>query len=158
MMMMYADTRSRVGVAGVLSEDFPIEVGVHQSSALSPLLFILVVEEATKECGGGSIWELLYADDLVLTAESKEEVELKFVDWKQAMARRGMKVNIGKSKLMVTGMRNEVIISGRYPCGVCGRGVGQTPYCALFSGSGVTSCAQAWPDWDEIPASTFLKF
>ena len=124
-MMMYADTRSRVGVAGVLSEDFPIEVGVHQGSALSPLLFILVIEEATKECGGGSIWELLYADDLVLTAESKEEVERKFVDWKQAMARRGMKVNIGKSKIMVTGKRNEVIRSGRYPCGVCGRGVGQ---------------------------------
>ena len=26
---------------------------------------------------------------------------------------------------MVTGKRNEVIRSGRYPCGVCGRGVGQ---------------------------------
>ena len=124
-MMMYADTRSRVGVAGVLSEDFPIEVEVHQGSTLSPLLFILVIEEATKECGGGSIRELLYVDDLVLTAESKEEVERKFVDWKQAMARRVMRANIGKSKIMVTGKRNEVIRSGRYPCGVCGRGVGQ---------------------------------
>ena len=32
------------------SKKFEIKVGVHQGSALSPLLFILVVEEATKEC------------------------------------------------------------------------------------------------------------
>ena len=40
---------------------------------MSPLLFIIVMEEATKECRKGDLWELLYADDLVLTAEIKEE-------------------------------------------------------------------------------------
>ena len=30
--------------------DFGIEVGIHQGSVLSPLLFIAVMEEATKEC------------------------------------------------------------------------------------------------------------
>ena len=54
-----------------LSEEFSIRVGVHQESALSPLLFILVMEEATAACRRGGPCELLYADDLVLTAETK---------------------------------------------------------------------------------------
>ena len=41
------------------------------------------------------------------------------------MERRGLKVNIGKTKLMVTGKENEEKVqSGQFPCGVCGRGVG----------------------------------
>ena len=54
--------------------DFGIEVGGHQGSLLSPLLFIVVMEEARKECRVFDPWELLYADDLVLTAESREGV------------------------------------------------------------------------------------
>ena len=62
-------------MAAETSVDFGIEVGVHQGSVLSPLLFIVVMEEATKECRVGDPWELLYADDLVLTAESREGVD-----------------------------------------------------------------------------------
>ena len=41
---MYANARSRVQVNGEYSEEFPVKVGVHQGSVLSPLLFILVLE------------------------------------------------------------------------------------------------------------------
>ncbi|KAG0711131.1 hypothetical protein GWK47_021274 [Chionoecetes opilio] len=68
------------------------------------------MEEATKECRTGDPWELLYADDLVLTAETKEEVERRFIDWKQAMERRGLKVNMSKMKMMVTGKKIELKI------------------------------------------------
>ena len=50
-----------------LSEEFPINVGVYRGSALSTLMFILLIDEATKECRRDEIWELLYADDLVLS-------------------------------------------------------------------------------------------
>ena len=40
------------------------------------------------------------------------------------MERRGLKVNVEKTKLMVTGKKAENIICGKFPCGVCGRGVG----------------------------------
>ena len=73
-MSLYAESRSRVKTIVGTSEDFDIRVGVHQGSVLSPLLFITVMEEATKIARGDGPWELLYADDLVLTAESKEEV------------------------------------------------------------------------------------
>ena len=32
------------------------------------------MEGATKECRKGGLWGLLYADDLVLTVETREEV------------------------------------------------------------------------------------
>ena len=48
-----------------MPEEFSIEVGVHQGSSLSPLLFIVVMQEATKEERGDNLKELLYADDLV---------------------------------------------------------------------------------------------
>ena len=98
---------------------------VHQGSALSPLLFILVMEEATKACKIGDPWELLYADDLVLTAETKEEVTSMFLKWKEAMEIRGLRINMSKTKLMVTGKQmSSRLQSGRYPCAVCGQGVG----------------------------------
>ena len=89
-------------VAGT-SEAFDIRVGVHNGSALSPLLFITVMEEATKLAKGGGQWELLYADDSVMTADSKEEVVDMFNRWKKGMERRGLKINMEKTKLVVTG-------------------------------------------------------
>ena len=76
---------------GETSDSFGIRVGVHQGSVLSPLLFILVMEEATRECRVVGLWELLYADDLALTAETLGEVELMFGKWRQAMERRGLR-------------------------------------------------------------------
>ena len=123
-MMLYNGSRSRIRVAGGLSDEFEIGVGVHQGSVLSPLLFILIMEEATKSCASGGPWELLYADDLVLTAESKTELERKFREWKSHMEDRGLKVNIEKTKFMITGDDEaEPVEMGEYPCGVCGRGV-----------------------------------
>lgn len=124
-MALYVESKTRVRVAGVVSELLDIGVGVHQGSTLSPLLFNVVLEEVTREDGRGVPWELLYADDLVLTAESGEEVEQMFNRWKRNLEHRGFRVNMEKTKIMVTGKRTqENIRSGRYPCGVCGRGVG----------------------------------
>ena len=90
---LYSETRSRVKVAGETSDSFWLEVGVHQRSVLSPLLFILVMEETTRDCRVGGLWELLFADDLTLTAESLGEVALMFGEWRQAMERRGLTLN-----------------------------------------------------------------
>ena len=73
-------------------------MGVHQGSALSSLLFITVMEEATKLARGDGLWELLYADDLVLTEESKEEVTDMFNRWKKGMEQR-VETKYGKTKI-----------------------------------------------------------
>ena len=97
-MGMYKNSTSPVRFAGGLSGEFPIRVGVHQGSVLSHLLFKLVMEKATKSIRKGDSWKLLYADDLVLTAEYRQEVEEMLITWRSAMDLRGLKINIAKTK------------------------------------------------------------
>ena len=54
--------------------EFAVKVGVHQGSVLSPLLFLIVLEALSKKFRIELPWELFYADDLALLAESKEEL------------------------------------------------------------------------------------
>lgn len=47
-------------VVGVLEEpEIKLVVGIQEGSALSPLLFIIVMEDATKECRKGGLWKML---------------------------------------------------------------------------------------------------
>ena len=55
---MYDAPRSRVRLNGNSSEIFNINVGVHQGSVLSPLLFIMVMEALSRELHTGCPWEL----------------------------------------------------------------------------------------------------
>ena len=71
---MYTEVRSRVRVCNGYSEEFGVAVGVHQGSVLSPLLFIIVLEAPSRGFRTGCPWELLYADDLMISAESMEEL------------------------------------------------------------------------------------
>jgi len=47
---------------------------MHQGSALSPLLFVIVMEAISREFRVALAWELLYADDLAVIAETDEEL------------------------------------------------------------------------------------
>ena len=62
-MELFSGSKCRVTAVGCTSSSFEITVGVHQGSALSPLLFNLVMEEATRECRRGVPWDMLYVDD-----------------------------------------------------------------------------------------------
>ena len=79
---MYADAKSAVRINSSYSAEFNVTVGVHQGSVLSPLLFIIVMEALSQEFRTGCPWELLYADDLVIVAESLEELTEKSRLWK----------------------------------------------------------------------------
>lgn len=67
-----------------------------KGQVLSPLLFLVVMEAVTQEVRGGLPWELLYADDLVLMAESWDELRVKLVKWKATMEKKALKVNMDK--------------------------------------------------------------
>lgn len=124
-MSMYENAKSAVNINGTTGEGFNVKVGVHQGSVLSPLLFAIVLEALSREFRTGLPWELLYADDLVLIAESIEELESKFEKWKSGMEEKGLRVNSGKTKVMISHLGHVLQNkSGKFPCGVCQKGVG----------------------------------
>ena len=64
-----------------ITKSFPIKVGLHKVLTLSPFIFMVIMEEISK-----SIWEtvpqcMLFADDIVLVAETKEKVNNKLEEW-----------------------------------------------------------------------------
>ena len=68
--------------------------------------------------------EMLYADDLVLMAPTMEQLGRRVAEWRDSLLDKGLKVNAGKSKLMVSSSGGKMIVnSGKCHCGVCGKGV-----------------------------------
>ena len=62
---MYNNTRIKVRVNNIYSDEFGVKVGVHQGSVLSPHLLIIVIKALSCEFCTGTPWEFLYANDLV---------------------------------------------------------------------------------------------
>ena len=92
---------------------FKIEKGVHQGCILSPCLFNLYVEYIMQNAGldeaqaeikiaGRNIYNLRYADDTTLMAESEEELK-RLLKVKEESEKAGLKLNIQKSKIMASG-------------------------------------------------------
>ena len=116
-----AKTKARVG--SELSEEFMVQVRVHQGSVLSPLLFAIAVNVIWENARDELINEILYADDLVFMSESMENLKEKFLKWKEAFESKGLKVNLKQTKVVVSGLKGEVLKSKVDPCAKCGKRV-----------------------------------
>ena len=70
-------------------------------------------------------WKDLYADDLVIIAESLEDCVRRLLTWKEAMEKKRLRVNAGKTKIMIWGMGLDLLqSSGEFLCAICCTGVG----------------------------------
>ena len=67
---MYTNCKTVVRCAMGVSDEFKVDVGVHQGSALSPFLFAVLMDEVTKEVRMEPPWTMLFADDIVIMSES----------------------------------------------------------------------------------------
>ncbi|KAF7647582.1 hypothetical protein LDENG_00169870 [Lucifuga dentata] len=72
---MYESCKTVVRCAVGVTEEFKVEVGLHQGSALSPFLFAVVMDRLTDEVRQESPWTMMFADDIVICSESREQVE-----------------------------------------------------------------------------------
>ena len=66
----------------------------------------------------------MYADDLVLIYETKEEARQRFVAWRNVLESKGLKVNIIKMKVMRCARDAAPKEAAVDPCSVCGKKVG----------------------------------
>ena len=74
---MYDDSTTAVRCAVGVTEGFEVNVGLHQGSALSPCLFAMMMDRMTDEIREEAPWTMMFADDIVICSESKEQVEEK---------------------------------------------------------------------------------
>ena len=93
---------------------FQIGKGVHQGCVFSPCLFNLYAEYIMRNAGleetqagikyaGRNINNLRYANDTALMAESEEELKSLLMKVKVESEKVGLKLNIQKTKVMVSG-------------------------------------------------------
>ena len=85
-MSMYSGAKTVVRTVYGNSKSFEVKVGMHQGSALSPLLFVIVMEAIYRELS----WELLYADDLAVIAETEQELIKRLNEWKENVESKGI--------------------------------------------------------------------
>ncbi|KAK3556231.1 hypothetical protein QTP70_006934 [Hemibagrus guttatus] len=102
---MYERSRTVVRCAVGQTEEFKVEVGLHQGSALSPFLFAIVMDQLSEEVRQESPWTMMFADDIVICSESREQVEENLERWRFALERRGMKVSGSKTEYMCVNER-----------------------------------------------------
>jgi len=98
---MYKDAMTFVRTCDGDTTDFPINIGLHQGSALSPYLFALVMDEVTRDIQGDIPWCMLFADDVVLVDESRAGVNRKLELWRRTLESKGSRLSRTKTEYMM---------------------------------------------------------
>ena len=104
---MYENSLTAVRSAVGMTEWFEVKVGLHQGSALSPFLFAVLMDRLTDGVRQDSPWNMMFADDIVICGETREEVEASLERWRYALERRGMKVSRSKTEYMCVNERGD---------------------------------------------------
>ena len=70
---MYAGCKTSVLTSAGDAKEIEIEVGFHQGSALSPLLFVIIIDVITEEIDDGTPWAMLFADIQISWINDRQE-------------------------------------------------------------------------------------
>ena len=75
-------------------------MGLHQGSAPSPLLFIIIIDVLTDNIKKDPLWAMMFADDLMRCTVIGEEVEEDLEPWRVAFERHGLKISRTKREYL----------------------------------------------------------
>jgi hypothetical protein len=97
---MYDNVVTSVPTSDGDTNDFPVNIGLHQGSALSPYLFALVMDEVTRDIQGSITWCMLFTDDVILLDESRTGVDQKLELWRRTLEAKCFRLSRFKTEYM----------------------------------------------------------
>ena len=98
---IYEGVRTIVKTLRGVTNDFPIDIGLHQGSVLSPFLFTIVVDELTKGIRDEILWCMLFVDDdIFLIDENRNKVRYKLERCKDTIEFKGFKLSGPKTEYL----------------------------------------------------------
>jgi len=97
---MYERASTSVRTQDEATEDFSITIGLHQGSTLSPYLSTLVLDVLTEHIQELAPRCMLFADDVVLLGELREELNGRLETWRQALEAYGFRLSRSKTEYM----------------------------------------------------------
>ena len=100
---MYDGATTTVRSTAGLTEEFKVGVGLHQGSALSPFLFSITMDRLTKDIRKDAPWDMIFADEIVLSRQNHRKLEEDLKIWINALKRRSLKVSRSKTKYLRVG-------------------------------------------------------
>jgi len=101
-MSMHTGVKTVLRTVNGNSKCFKLKVDMDQGSVLSPLLFVIVIDTLSREFRVTLPWELYYMDDLVVIPETEDIIIKRVKEWKDNMENTGMRVNMNKTKVMIS--------------------------------------------------------
>ena len=119
-MSVYEGAKTRFRDNSELPEESEAKVGIHQRSVLSPFLLAVVVDVVSEFAREGALSEFLYADGLFPMREIMEGLRNKFLECRGDIECMGLKVNLWKTKVMLSGgiTKDGMSKSNANPCGI----------------------------------------
>ena len=90
--------------AAGLTEEFKVGVGLHQGSPLSPFLFAIIMDKLTDDIRKDPPWNMLFADDIMLSRQNFREIEDDLEIWRNTLERRGLKMSRSKTEYLKAGV------------------------------------------------------
>ena len=100
---IYDAATTTVKSAARLTEEFKVGVELHQGSAHSPILFAIIMGKLTEDIRKDAPWDMLFADDIVLSRQNHWELEDDLEIWKNVLKKRGLKVSRSKTECLKVG-------------------------------------------------------
>ena len=96
---MYQGCKTVVRSAAGESNSFGVEVGLHQGSALSPYLFLLLMDVLTQDVRKDVPGSMMFADDIVLCGDDETDMTEYLETWRKALEERGMRISRPKNPI-----------------------------------------------------------
>ena len=98
---IYTGCRMKVRTVAGERSTFNVEVGLHHGSALSPYLFLILMDVLTERVRKEAPESILFADDIVLCGDKDVDMTEYLESWRKALEETAMRVSRPKTQFMV---------------------------------------------------------